>query len=996
MPRSVDPGTLRVGPGIAPADSVEINSLTSNPIATGLETHLNDPLAAHAASAISTDDVPAVFDSDDVEGTLDELAALVPPRPPYLGYYSPLLTVTGIPDWGSLKILDAGFVARGTLTSTNTDATIYPYFHVVPVPEDNTPPFTIPGNDPDTDPTFNVASGAYTGGGVGNTFFGGYTRVAGAAPNAMVETARVIDNADNTVVLSGALYPADRGVLALLYCPQPGTLAAFTGQALANRCVAAILCGQGIVSGCDGEPGGIFTLGTLVGTAYNPFGFPGRATGQFDLVELHTGVSSTGGTAPPAADTAAGQVRSLFPILGGTTVASGGGNDNNFFRYRLPYMSDYLTGSGLIYTPSAEFARYYTKPAVSLNPGTDLTQAGDYANFPKDYWYFQLSRYRHRFTFPGADDIGSYILMHFRTEEAFEDLVISGTAPSAGDVYSANMVTWASLESATNVVDAAAPNAAASSYHCLRGAIIGDSTGTAALTFNPANAYDYSRTADQVMSVSGVHYFVPFAGAQNWEIDTLVADASNYWTSTYRMRSATSAASTVGMQGPNPAFLYIGAYTSDTTYTAPGAFGIAASQRVEFGYDHLDATSVHGAFDLANGPETTDDAAIALAGTIVPTGDALSPRFVRDTQMRMFFRRPVGHGATGTYLQGDIVPPADSKTVLFHTTDRLAPVFMNPVGAAVSPAGTETTGKDVEEQFLDEVYRYDQTFIYTPVDAANTARLVGPGLPGGALLIDLPVRVGSDVGVFGAAMSWIQANNHETLPNVGTLQVAGFPDRNPPVTDGVVTPFPSAGCVMYPQVNYSTGAYRPSTVDGDITVLTQPDFSAYAGAREYVRAFDVSFNGTYPVAGTAHFTLTVTGLQLADFAYAAPGPGSLGAAVMIKVPGLTTWMDAGRADGGGASKQDALLDGAGCQIIGTQTVDTTNTKTGIVECDVHIHVGAAATFFTNSEGLVPVLVKIILKDNATGKALNLTQGGPAGTSANIRGVCGLKIVEPTP
>ena len=993
MPRRVDPGTLSVGPGIAPADSVEINSLTSNPIATGLETHLNDPLAAHPASAISTDDVPAVFDSDDVEGTLDELAALVPPRPPYLGSYNALLTVTGIPDWGSLKILDAGYVARGLLTSSNLDADIYPYFHQIPTPENDNPPFTLIGNDPATDPTFNVTSGAYTGGGLGNTFFGGYTRVAGAAPNPVVQTARLLDNANNTVVLSGALYPADRGVLALLYFPPPGNIAAFMAQALANRCVAAILCGQGILSGCDGEPGGIFSLGDPVGGAYNPFGFPGRATGQFNLAELHSGVSVTGGVAPPAANSQAGMVRAALPILGGTSIAFGGGNDNNFFRYRLPYMADYTDATGLIYTSPVEKPRYYTKPAVSLNPGTDLTQAGDYANFPKDYWYFQLSRYRHRFTFPVADDIGSYVLMHFRTEEAFEDLVLSGTTPSADDLYSANMVNWTTLESPQNVVNAAAPQLAATSYHCLRGAVIGDSNGTDALTFNPANAWDYNTVVDQVMSVSGVQYFVPFQGPGNWEIDTLDADASDYWTNTYRMRGVTSAVSSIGMQGPNPAFLYMGAFTAGTTFTMPGPFGLLYDQRVEFGYDHLDATTVHGSFDLTNGPETTDDAAISLAGTIVPTGDTADARFVRDAQLRLFFRRPVGHDAVGTYLQGAIVPPADSKTILFHTTNRLAPNYMNPTGAGVAPAGTESLAKDTSEPLLDEVYRYNNSFTFNPPNLILTPQLTGPGLPAGSAIIDLPVRVGSVVATYDL-MSWIQTGNHAAaLPN-DEAQVTGFPDRNPPLTDGVITPFPSAGCVIYPQTNYSVGT-RPSQADGDVTA-PQPNYTALVGDRGYTRAFDVSFNGTYPVVGTSHFTLKVKGLQLADIAYSAPGPGSLGVAVLVKVPGLTTWMDAGRADGAGPSKQDALTDGAGCQVAGPTTVDSVDSETGIVECTIRVHVGAAATFFLNSEGKVPVLVQVLYKDNATGKALNLAQGGPNGTSANIRGLCGLEIVEPTP
>ena len=992
MPRRVDPGTLRVGPGIAPADSVEINSLTASPVAMGLENHVDDPVAAHPASAISTDAVPAVFDSDNVEGTLDELAALVPPRPPYLGTYSALLTVSGIPDWGALKVNEAGFVEQGLLVSPNLDADIYPYFHQIPTPEDDKPPFTTRGNDPATDTTFNVVDGAYTGGGTGVVQFGGHTRAPGAPPNRVVETARLVDLADDTVVLSGALYPADRGVLALLYFPPPGDIATFLAQPQADRCVAALLCGQGILSGCDGEPGGIFTLGTLIGNLYDPFGFPGRATGQFDLVELHTGVSVTGGTAPPAADPTAGQVRSGYDILGGTTAASGGGDDNNFFRYRVPYMMDYATNTGLIYTPVIEKARYYTKPAVSLNPATPLTQAGNFDDCPKDYWYFQMARYRHRLTFPVVGDTGSYALLHFKTERAFEDLVLSGVAPSASDLYNANMADWTTLENPANVVNPTSPNVAAASYHCLRASIVGDAHGADALTFNPANVFDYNTVLDQVTTISGVQYFVPYVGASNWEIDTLTASATDYWTNTYRVQSEISAASTAGMQGPNPAFAYLGAFTAGLTYTLPLAFGIKDDQRVEFGYDHLDATSAHGAFSLTNGPETTDDAAIALAGVIVPSGDGSDPRFVRDAKVRLFFRRPLGYSTLTNYIQGDIIPSADAKTILFHTTNIGAPTFMNPVAAGVAPAGTEIAAKDVAERFLDEVYRYQQTFIFSPVNPAATSNLVGPGLPSGPLAADIPVRVGSDLGF--TTMSWVQAGSHLTALPGNDLQVAGFPDRDPPITDGVVTPFPSAGCLIYPVTNYSVN-HRPSQVDGDVTP-PQPNYAGYTLDRSYIRCFDLSFGGTYAVVGTSSFDLMVKGLRLADFAYVAPGPGNLAIAIMVKVPGLTTWMDAGRADGAGPSKQDALSDGAGCQVAGPTTVDAVDPETGIVQCSIKINVGGAATFFLNSEGKVPVLVKIIIKDSASGKALNLTQGTATGTSANIRGVCGLALIAPTP
>ena len=412
MPRSIDPGTIRVGTGFAVTGSADGTSSSDG----GLSAHIDDPVAAHPASAISIDGAPALFNAGDVEGALDELSALIPPRPPALGKRLSYVTFTGIPDWGSLKMNDAGVVARGAVASANLDEDIYPYFHVVPEPADDDPPFSPEGNAPATDPTFNITDGAYTGGGDGTSYAGGFTRATD-----VVETMRLVPTTTTSVVISGALYPADRGVLALLYFPQPGSLAAFTGQAAGSRCITAILLGQGIVSGCDGDPGGIFTLGETGGD-YDPYVFPGQATGQYDLEEIHTGTSVTGGTAP-AADSAAGMVRLGYTILGSTTNADAptlgadSRNDNNFFAYRLPYLDDYSSSTGLRYTPEAEHSRYFIKPAVSLNPATNLTQAGDFPDFERTYWTFQVARFRQRFTITPNGDAGNFVLLHFKKEE---------------------------------------------------------------------------------------------------------------------------------------------------------------------------------------------------------------------------------------------------------------------------------------------------------------------------------------------------------------------------------------------------------------------------------------------------------------------------------------------------------------------------------------------------------------------------------------------------
>jgi hypothetical protein len=281
MPRNNDPGQIRVGSGLAGNESVDANSLVS-PEAGGsgsLGSHV-DSEAAHPATAISIDDNPPLYNSTNVEGALDELAALIPPRPPSVGKFSEILSVTGIPDWGVMKLRDSDVNVRSPF-SPNNGADLYPYWHVAPVVADTTPPFTTSGDDPSTDPTFNVADGGYVGGGDGETHAGGFTR-GGAS---LINTVRLFES-EPEVVVSGMVYPADRGVLALFFWSDGGTAADFLSEDSVTRTVGAILLGQGIIGSapngpCDGDPGGIFEPGDT-GGEFDPFAFPGMATGQYD------------------------------------------------------------------------------------------------------------------------------------------------------------------------------------------------------------------------------------------------------------------------------------------------------------------------------------------------------------------------------------------------------------------------------------------------------------------------------------------------------------------------------------------------------------------------------------------------------------------------------------------------------------------------------------------------------------------------------------------
>ena len=76
MPRKINPGSISVGTGRAPAKSVDPTAFI-NPN-QGLETvtaHINDPDQAHMASTIGIVDTGAYFTSDEVEGALQELGA---------------------------------------------------------------------------------------------------------------------------------------------------------------------------------------------------------------------------------------------------------------------------------------------------------------------------------------------------------------------------------------------------------------------------------------------------------------------------------------------------------------------------------------------------------------------------------------------------------------------------------------------------------------------------------------------------------------------------------------------------------------------------------------------------------------------------------------------------------------------------------------------------------------------------------------------------------
>jgi hypothetical protein len=1042
MPRNVDPGTIKKGSGMANQDSVDSNSFTDEVIEGqnhGLEAHLKDPQGAHPASAISTTGSGGIYYGDDVQENLDELAALVPPRPPTIGNFSTFLAFTGIPDWGRLKLEDAGFVARGEVTPPDptqptNDFFVFNEFWWPPFEAQNifplqpNPPgnvFVVPGNDPSTDPTFNVID-------VASMHQGGLTRLG-----PIIETARIRGSGDFETNVSGSVYPADRGVIALFHWPPGGGVVEFLAQPLTTRVVAAILCGQGINGECDGQPGGIFEEGVP-----DVFAFPGRATGQYDLEELHAGVDNqTGDPLPGGPNPSAGQVRlgtdpaagvpvvvGGIPILGATSIATGGGEDTNFFRYRLPYLDDYSTATGIEYTPAIQKPRYFEKPPISLNPGVDLTQAGDYADFVKDYWTFQLARYRHQFDIAAAD-AGAWILLHFKRETDFESFARDGIMPDdlflGYEIWSAEMINYANPESTDNLIDLTNPlePVTSSAYHVHRSAVYTDEGPP---LVNTALVYGFAREPDEVMFVSGVQYFLPNGSGMgtNWQIETLTFGLNNLWANAYRMGfNAGPTDITPGLTHMNPAILYLGIGTADQNIInglGAGYTGTAFYQRVDF--DYVDLDSVSGPFDLATGPTTISSADIILLGGDTPitfAGDDLQCHFGFNARVRAFARRPFHQEDPTPGMVEYTFPNPGGVSLLMHTTSH-SPSFSslgdygnfkttNP-GDFPPRINLENSRKDVEERFYDEVYRVADSAMIGLDPTYNVifmvGNLVGPGLPFPATPIELPVRFASEIiAVFGFA-SYLRTDLHledlATSALVSTeAQVSGLPDRSPPATDGVENPCPFSGMLIYPQINYTVG-FRPSVGAGD-TAVAQFNYAGVADPyRVYLRVFDAAYiNDVSPepgVVGQPFLTFRIDGIELADFAYVPFGPGGTLIALEVKIPGYTTWMDVGRTDGDGPSKQDPLVDGAGCQIIDPNaTFDGRDPVTGTVFCQVRINVGPAATVVANTGvttapvGVAPVMVRARIK--LAGIPYNFTQGGPDASSGTPRALTGITLLR---
>ena len=1207
MPIAKNPGNIKTGPGKSaplstdnlaltgagmvgvppnvgqhgyfPPDSLTVRLGSPAPSDDGgLISHTSDPVSAHSASAIELVPESKFLFSSNVQGAVDNFTSGVAVRPPMVGQSFKHMSFSGIPDWGSLKLHDTDLRPQAE----------YPYYHEYPSPtSDWTPTLADYGNDPHVDTVWNGGSttgiNGLPGTGSGLAKAGGFTN-AGLDVNRSRALAVQISGVSRNVpvVVSGSVFPADRGVLAVIHWPHGDTVVDFLAQSSLNRVVAAVVLGSGASNGgggcitkdsvppvtCDGSPGAgktsadtgsIFSVGVDHGGNYDSFAYPGLAGGQYDLHEINTGVSDATGESLPGwwgagwvrtlgdITTGAGQVRwgtdptadpdpavvtdYGIPVLGAgpdaygaatggpvTVVDPFGGviaypdtigstivTSSNFLRYRLPYLKDYSRETGLKYTPrgldaytTRETKRYFdieplyvSDPARMTTEGTEhLNQAGNYDDFAEDHWSWQVARYRHSFYIPNSNvpgpgnELGTYWLIHFKSESNFESFVRDGKmpwdpSPDGYEVYGVTPVDTLAVTSDNNLVNSATDltgdpgtgpatgsyGYGSKSYHVLRSSII-----TANSTTLPvATSDEFSWTLNQpaatpasstVVFVSGVAYFVPVNADGNWAFDLhgINLSITNPWVDFYRvddnaLTGDNPQVAPARLSSPCPMFMSVAPFAYETVLTAgtdvqDSVFGHISPlyHRLESPFQFLGLNG-GGVFSDTNGPLNVDTIGVTSLGRGIRfPGDENYPSFSVDAVPRVFVRRPLARipiqpadAVQGNGVSLNPTGAVAASMILFHSTkwNATTPIaghYGNFItGVAPSPVYSRLAlaTKDVQERFLDETYRY---FTSMGGDLA-TDSLVGPGMGGWTFgPIPAPVQIGRTTTTFtdpfAAVTVWNSksfAQNEEYLNALAAeeLQVSGLPTRNPSFPSGATVPFPSSGVLLHPQKNYSVGYVPDNTLAGGGLAVPQVDYSAATGVKSFVRCFDASFVRSATrdpsVSGQPFVVFRIDGITLSDFVYTAPGYGCLGdgldgtkytgIAIMVKVPGLTTWMDLGRVDGDGPSKHDPALDGAGCKIVGPNTFNSVDPVTGMVYCQVRVNVGPAVNLAIGQEsapasGLyeVPVMVKVIMNDLA--KDYNLEEvytgspgqfGGvvtPGAAPDDVRGLCGIQVVHP--
>lgn len=720
---------------------------------------------------------------------------------------------------------------------------------------------------------------------------------------------------------------------------------------------------------------------------------------------------------------------------------------------------------------------YHDPRTVWYLNDTMLIQAGAYDNFEEDHFDWQIARYRHSFYIPGSDvrgaPCGTYWAIHFKKEADFEAFARDGIMPwdvtNGYDVYGANLAVTPDPADDFNLVSnvtgiftspvgtgPASMNYgfAAKSYHVLRSNIVtsdSDFDGNTPIDVVPTTQ-TFSWTQEvghQVMYVSGVAYFMPLkvGGQPGFYINGLNIVVSNVFTDFYRTddNPYTDVPNPpASLSSPCPAILSMGPFNGSLTYDN-AAFGPYADR-----YDHFEipfqylGSNGSGPYSESNGPISSDTMTINSLGAYGKI-TFNSGCFSTDGNIRCFIRRPMLRNPQPESTQGILLTStgdvAGAKILYVGVQQLYYPGANSVVTPGVHPSVVHVNQyDDTRESFRGEVYRYYSNL--NKIGTTTGAALLGPGMAGWAPRpIAAPVRIGLTTDATWRQLSFAQyeefKNNLTTHAGITTeLQVAGFPDRNPLYElEGSEGPLPDSGLLIYPQKDYSAGYVPDNSTEGG--GFAQPDYSAATGTRTYVRCFDAGFstrtdnNGDpNPVdaADQPFVYLRIDGLLLSDFWYRAPGPGGLGdgldatkytgVAIMLKVPGLTTWMDIGRPDGDGPSKQDPTLDGAGCLVLGPQTFSPGSDKildpdphTQLVYTQVKINVGPMINLARGQVSSVPpirevpVLIKVIMNELAIGYNMEGEAGVVGGPpnfgppdpnlgSRLIRGLCGIKVLMP--
>jgi hypothetical protein len=297
-----------------------------------------------------------------------------------------------------------------------------------------------------------------------------------------------------------------------------------------------------------------------------------------------------------------------------------------------------------------------------------------------------------------------------------------------------------------------------------------------------------------------------------------------------------------------------------------------------------------------------------------------------------------------------------------------------------------TPRKDTQERFLDESYRLSVLF----EGIEDQQNIQGPGLPQGSRVNLLRVRddvfatsVHGGAGYLRNSHHWdwcVFTNNSPFYDGNGNLynkegeaQVSGLPSLALAPLNGGEYGVPRRGLLRLPILNYQVDTYFPNeTYDPSWTTgamgevglyYRQPDYNHGVGGtyynREfsYSRAFDVEFSRSGTVEnmkGTSRFQMRVLGLSFSDFAF----KSDRGVSIYVKIPGLTAWLDVGRANNQGVSKQHISKDGSGCLISEREGFTV---KENVYFTDLTLELGPLATFAKNSTGECPVLVKVSFK-----------------------------------